>query len=87
MRSGCSFDQIFPIRDVASANLMRLKADCLLDAGVIDFREHREVYARSAALLEDAGEYGAFGAVDPAALLKTDPPPASIAMAPLARAS
>jgi len=51
MRSGLSFDHIFPIRNDASARLMRLKADCLLQAGVIDAEERSEVYARSGAVL------------------------------------
>ena len=54
MRPGLSLDQIFPIRDAASARLGRVKADCLLDAGVIDWEDHRQVYARAAALLTSA---------------------------------
>ena len=52
MRVGASFDQIFPMRDAASAQLMRLKADCLFRAGTINATERCEVYLRSVALLE-----------------------------------
>ncbi len=51
MRSGLSFDHIFPIRNDASARLMRLKADCLFDAGVIDAADRLTVYARTSAAL------------------------------------
>jgi hypothetical protein len=51
MRSGLSFDHIFPIRNDASARLMRLKADCLFDAGVISAEDRRTVYACSRAVL------------------------------------
>jgi len=47
MRSGLSFDHIFPIRSDASARLMRLKADCLLAAGVIDTEDRLQVYAQT----------------------------------------
>ncbi len=51
MRSGLSFDQIFPIRNDASARLMRLKADCLFSAGIIDAEDRLAVYARTSAKL------------------------------------
>ena len=51
MRSGLSIDHIFPIRNDASARLMRLKADCLLQAGVIDAEERVAVYASAGAVL------------------------------------
>jgi len=51
MRSGLSFDTLFPIRNDASARLMRLKADCLLEAGVIDAEDRLKVYARSGAVM------------------------------------
>ncbi len=51
MRSELFFDHIFPIRNAASARLMRLKADCLLEAGVIDAEDWLSVYARTAAVL------------------------------------
>jgi hypothetical protein len=44
MRSGL-FDPIFPIRSEASARLMRLKADCLLEAGIMDVEDWLSVYA------------------------------------------
>jgi hypothetical protein len=50
MREGLVFDHIFPMNDPVSAKLMRLKADCLLRAGVIDPAERNLVYARSAAV-------------------------------------
>jgi len=49
MRSGLSFETIFPIRSDASARLMRLKADCLYDAGIITAEERLAVYARTGA--------------------------------------
>lgn len=54
MRSGLSLDQIFPIRNDASARLMRLKADCLFQAGIIDAEERLVVYARTGAALVTA---------------------------------
>ncbi len=51
MRSGLFFDHIFPVRNEASARLMRLKADCLLEAAVIDAEDWLSVYARTAAVL------------------------------------
>jgi hypothetical protein len=53
MRSGLSFDTIFPVRSDASARLMRLKADCLFEAGVIDAEERSAVYARTRSVLRD----------------------------------
>ena len=55
MRTRLPFEQIFPIRDPASARLSRCKADCMLSAGVIDRDDWVKVYARSAALLGYAG--------------------------------
>jgi hypothetical protein len=49
-------DHIFPIRDAASASLARVKADCLLEAGVIDARQRRLVYGRTASILEASAE-------------------------------
>ena len=40
-------DIIFPIRDAASASFMALKADCLLQAGIIDDRERQQVQSRA----------------------------------------
>jgi len=52
MRSGLSLDQVFPIRDSASATLARRKADCLFEAGVIDAEDRLAVYGRSATMLD-----------------------------------
>jgi hypothetical protein len=41
-------DLIFPIRDVASADLMMLKATCLWNAGIIDDRQRKLVQQRAA---------------------------------------
>jgi hypothetical protein len=41
-------DFIFPIRDVASADLMLLKATCLWNAGIIDDRQRKLVQQRAA---------------------------------------
>jgi hypothetical protein len=54
MRGDLPFNHIFPIRDAASASLARVKADCLLDAGVIDGNVRRAVYSRTAAVLESS---------------------------------
>jgi len=54
MRRGLCVDHIFPIRDAASAGLARVKADCLLVAGVIGPEEHKVIYGRSAAILNYA---------------------------------
>jgi hypothetical protein len=37
----------FPIRDVPSADLMRLKATCLWNAGIIDDRQRELVQRRA----------------------------------------
>jgi hypothetical protein len=59
MREGLVFEQIFPIGGPASAKLMRLKADCLLRAGVIDAAERDVVYACSAGVLGFAAGWAA----------------------------
>jgi hypothetical protein len=41
-------DLIFPIRNVASADLMMLKATCLWNAGIIDDRQRKLVQQRAA---------------------------------------
>src|SRR3984957_9744493 len=48
-------DLTFPIRDVPSADLMRLKATCLWNAGIIDAGERKLVQQRAARLLRGAG--------------------------------
>jgi hypothetical protein len=40
-------DLTFPIRDVPSADLMRLKATCLWNAGIIDDRQRELVQQRA----------------------------------------
>jgi hypothetical protein len=52
MRGDLPFDHIFPIRDAASASLARVKADCLMDAGVIDTDVRHRVYGRTAEVLD-----------------------------------
>jgi hypothetical protein len=76
MRSGLLFDHIFPIRSEASARLMRLKAECLLEAGIIEVEDWLTVYGRTAAVL------GFHDEVDSAALFasraeQTQPAPAA----------
>jgi hypothetical protein len=56
MRDRLDIDLIFPVRDTASAELMRLKADCLYAARIIDAPERRLVHERIAvAYGESAG--------------------------------
>ena len=45
-------DLIFPIRNVASADLMMLKATCLWNAGIIDVRQRKLVQQRAARFLQ-----------------------------------
>jgi hypothetical protein len=47
-------DLTFPIRDVPSANLMRLKATCLWNAGIIDDGERELVQQRAERFLRRA---------------------------------
>ena len=47
-------DLTFPIRDVPSANLMRLKATCLRNAGIIDDGERELVQQRAERFLRQA---------------------------------
>ena len=47
-------DLTFPIRDVPSANLMRLKATCLWNAGIIDAGERELVQQRAERFLRRA---------------------------------
>lgn len=54
MRGDLSLDHIFPIHDAASASLARVKADCLLEAGVIDADRRQMVYARTAEVLDSS---------------------------------
>jgi hypothetical protein len=45
---------IFPIKDVASAALMTIKADCLHKAGIINEAEKQHVHSRARTFLDDA---------------------------------
>jgi hypothetical protein len=47
-------DLTFPIRDVPSADLMRLKATCLWNAGIIDAGERKLVQQRAERFLRRA---------------------------------
>ena len=40
-------DLAFPVKDAASADLMKLKAACLLRAGVLEERQALEIVARA----------------------------------------
>jgi len=40
-------DLVFPVKDAASADLMKLKAACLLCAGVLEERQALEIVARA----------------------------------------
>jgi hypothetical protein len=46
MKSSVNLELIFPIEDAPSASLMSLKANCLLDAGIITENEKQWVDAR-----------------------------------------
>ncbi len=52
MRHRIDIDLIFPMKDEVSAALMCLKADLLLEAGVIDADEMSAVIQRAAAILD-----------------------------------
>jgi hypothetical protein len=45
-------DLIFPIRDVPSADLMKLKANCLRNAGIINDRQRELVQQRAERFLQ-----------------------------------
>ena len=45
---------IFPIKDVASAALMTIKADCLHKAGIINEAEKQHVHSRARTFLGHA---------------------------------
>ena len=45
-------NQIFPIKDVASARLMKLKALCLFRAGVVSEQDMAMIQARADAFIE-----------------------------------
>ncbi|HEY7243316.1 MAG TPA: hypothetical protein VH678_05470 [Xanthobacteraceae bacterium] len=52
MHSDLDLDLIFPIRDVPSAELMRVKAACLRNAGVIDAHQKKIVDQRAQEFLK-----------------------------------
>jgi hypothetical protein len=52
-------EQIFPVKDAASAALMLVKADCLHKAGVITEEDRQWVYSRARAFLDDVTLKGA----------------------------
>jgi hypothetical protein len=58
MRNGLELDNLFPIKDIASARLMLVKATCLLEAKVIDQATAAMVLRQAYALLSpmDASE-------------------------------
>jgi hypothetical protein len=56
-------DLTFPIRDVPSANLMRLKATCLWNAGIIDDGERELVQQRAERFLRRAKANAALWAI------------------------
>jgi hypothetical protein len=47
-------DLVFPIRDLASAELMRVKAACLQHAGVIDATQREIVERRARRFLRES---------------------------------
>jgi len=49
-----NIDLLFPIKDAVSAAVMRIKADCLHTAGVINEAEKQYVHSRARAFLDDA---------------------------------
>jgi hypothetical protein len=65
-------DLIFPIRDVASADLMKLKANCLWSAGIIDDGERELVHRRAERFLQ---RVKANAALWPSALHPSNPAP------------
>ena len=54
MQRAWDIDLIFPIKDAVSAALMRIKADCLHTAGVINEAGKQYVQSRARTFLEDA---------------------------------
>ena len=47
------FNRLFPMKDVSSARLMKLKAFCLFRAGVLSEKEMNEIRAKANALLQN----------------------------------
>ena len=46
------FNRLFPMKDVSSARLMRLKAFCLFRAGVLSEKEMNEIRKKADALMQ-----------------------------------
>jgi len=59
MRHQLNIDLVFPMKDEVSAALMCLKAELLLEAGVIDADEMSAVIERAAALLDQLAKEAA----------------------------
>jgi hypothetical protein len=56
MRHDLNIDLVFPMKDHVSAWLMRLKAEALYEAGIIDTEEMSAVLERAAAVLRQGFE-------------------------------
>jgi hypothetical protein len=61
MRHDLNIDLVFPIKDDVSAWLMRLKAEALYEAGIVDADEISAVLERAAAVLDQAPKQAALG--------------------------
>jgi DNA-binding transcriptional ArsR family regulator len=59
LRHDLNIDLVFPIKDHVSAWLMRLKAEALYEAGIIDTEEMSTVLERAAAVLDKASKRAA----------------------------
>jgi hypothetical protein len=59
MQHDLNIDLVFPIKDDVSAWLMRLKAEALYEAGIIDSEEMNAVLERAAAVLDKASKRAA----------------------------
>jgi hypothetical protein len=47
------FNRLFPMKDVSSARLMKLKAFCLFRAGVLSEKEMNEIRAKADAVMQN----------------------------------
>ena len=72
MKSSVNLELLFPIKDALSASFMSLKADCLLDAGIITERDKQWVEARVLSVL--AADDHPFGSNGCASTLDVDVP-------------
>jgi hypothetical protein len=59
MRHDLNIDLVFPIKDDVSAWLMRLKAEALYEAGIINTEEMGVVLERAAVVLDKASKRAA----------------------------